>query len=233
MHINYRDSKLTHLLKDCLGGNSKLCVIGCIDYQENYLKHKIHLEKDNSINCEKNQSINNQELNKVNELNTEKIKFYNEKENLGEIDKEKLFDSKKRKIADFSDKKRIKNNNLYETINTLDFLQRVKSLKNKIAVNTEVLGDLDDIKKEYKDLYEKYQMLVSQKKEEKLILRNKIDLNIINCKIDFLRKELDKTIYDLKNLKDNFYEYLDSFFIDKKIELDKIRKIWEKNENQK
>ena len=40
-HIPFRDSKLTYLLKDCLGGNSKTTIIGTISNAIEYLNESL------------------------------------------------------------------------------------------------------------------------------------------------------------------------------------------------
>lgn len=41
IHVHYRDSKLTHLLKDSLGGNSKTCIIANISPAYNHCQETI------------------------------------------------------------------------------------------------------------------------------------------------------------------------------------------------
>lgn len=175
-HINYRDSKLTYLLKDCLGGNSKLVVIGCIDYKEKSYDYR---EIENENNIRKN--------NEVIEL------------------------------------KKYKSGNLYETINTLDFLQRVKSIKNRILVNSEVLGDAEDIKREYKILFDKYQSLMT-KKIENFTDNEKVDLSVLKLKLSFVKQELEKTIEDYENLKIKFFNFVDNLYKKKIFEIERLKK---------
>ncbi|KAF7683518.1 Kinesin-like protein KIF15 [Astathelohania contejeani] len=76
-HVNYRDSKLTFILKDSLGGNSKLAVIGNINPDKQYTN---------------------------------------------------------------------------ESINTLKFLKMVKKIKNNPVINSDIIGDVEDLKAEIRNL---------------------------------------------------------------------------------
>lgn len=76
-HIPYRDSKLTYLLKDSLGGNSKLCIIAnvnlsCVNDSQNTLQF---LQRIKHI-------TNNPTINYSTDRNTKDVVDFLEKENL-------------------------------------------------------------------------------------------------------------------------------------------------------
>ncbi|EJW05262.1 hypothetical protein EDEG_00673 [Edhazardia aedis USNM 41457] len=244
MHINYRDSKLTFLLRDCLGGNSKLIIVGNIDYlplessinssknDKNFSIYNTNISCNNSslkntslksedqnflcnediklddnfilpekkIDCEQlilesNSKISLLDLkddfeptNTKNDSifkcsNSKKIKHSDLSElerniknnldkntNTSQID-EKNNSPKNKDSPEYSKNKRFcsgnKNNiniiskgkNFYETLNTLNFLSKARVIKNNPTINTEINGNLEDLKKELKDIYQKYQNL--------------------------------------------------------------------------
>ena len=81
-HIHYRDSKLTHLLKDSLGGNSKTCIIANISPANCNLQETIStLIFAQNAKMIKNKAIINEELSNDNAYKDE-IKKLREKYNL-------------------------------------------------------------------------------------------------------------------------------------------------------
>lgn len=195
-HLNYRDSKLTYLLKDCLGGNSKLVVIGCIDYKKG----------DETIKQSK-------EDEKVNDDNKNDTGF----------DKENFKRHKKISGDNQTASKRF-NINLYETINTLEFLQRIKSIKNVTELNAEIEGEDFDIKKEYKELFLKYQEL--KKKETKKAISYDIkDIEIVKMRVDFINQMLEDCMKNCEETKNRLLKFIMSYHEKKAKEINKIKEL--------
>eukprot|EP00956_Cyclotella_meneghiniana_P025941 scaffold55148_cov49-Cyclotella_meneghiniana.AAC.10 len=70
-HINYRDSKLTRILKPSLSGNARMAVVCCISPSESYIdetRSTLNFAKDTSLvkmNAVSNEVITNASMNKV------------------------------------------------------------------------------------------------------------------------------------------------------------------------
>lgn len=175
-HINYRDSKLTHLLKDSLGGNAKLVVIGNI--------RNDCIEHDDSI-----------------------------------INKENFDDNKKRKNNVCDSSKRLKKESFYETINTLEFLKRIKSIKNNSVVNSSVNGDIDQIKNDYKELYIKFIELEKSKAVKTVEVCKRYDIKDISRIVNNLKNKQLELTEEFKKLKGLFFKYLDDLYEERKNEI--------------
>ncbi|KAM0676961.1 Kinesin-like protein kif17 [Binucleata daphniae] len=202
MHINYRDSKLTYMLKDCLGGNSKLVVIGCIDYNKE-----------------------NEYKNKENEHKTEENNTENEGSKRHKKENENVYDSKISKIDEAKHNQlKIKNINLYETINTLEFLQRIKSIKNVSELNAEIDSEDFDIKKEYKELFLKYQAL-KKKEVKKTLVCNKKDIEILKMRVIYIKEMLEQCIVECEETKTRFIDFIKHFYNKKTEEIEKIKEL--------
>lgn len=184
-HINYRDSKLTFLLKDCLGGNSKLVVIGNIKNEAN----------------EEEKTFFTTEIN-------------NETENTKPIEQGK-------------NGKRLRCTNHYEIVNTLKFLDRVKSIENKAFVNTEFDGDVEDIKKEYKELYIKY-IELKNSKQNNVQLSSSGDYSSMYNALQRTQRKYEEISKELDEFKDKFYDFLENICNERIKELQILDKLHKK-----
>lgn len=183
-HINYRDSKLTFLLKDCLGGNSKLIVIGNIKNEDN-IEENAHSKE--------------------------------EKENL-ESDKKQNNDS-------FVQMKKMRLSNHYEILNTLKFLDRVKAIENKAYANTELGGDIEDIKREYNELYLKYIELKNRKGYEKQTMQY-LDYKSIKQVTKNICEKYDEVVKSCEMFKEKFYNHLDDAYKERMKEIEEMEKFF-------
>lgn len=183
-HINYRDSKLTFLLKDCLGGNSKLVVVGNI-------QNETGIEEQNlKITGKENQ----------------------------ESDRKKVLDQ-----TGFT--KRVRCINHYEILNTLKFLDRVKSIENKAHVNTELGGDIEDIKREYNELYIKYVELKNQRSGDSKVCYSG-DYSSVTRILKRTQEKYDKIFQDVDEFKDKFYKYLEDISEKRVKEIEDMEKMY-------
>ena len=176
--IPYRDSKLTHILRDSLGGNAKTSIIATISQLECNLEETIStLNFAQNAKKIKNNAIINEELS-ANDAKILKEKFKNLQMNYNSIFK---------KYAELQKEYQNQRNSIYE--------------KENISKSLEM--ENEDINRMMKDILEKEEEL-KKIKEENDGLKDKIEKNDIAFKlkdndIRIFRIQLDK----LKNEKTN------------------------------
>ncbi|EPR78376.1 Kinesin-like protein [Spraguea lophii 42_110] len=154
IHINYRDSKLTFLLKDSLGGNSKLVVIGTIE-----------------------------------------SKYKN------------------------------------ESISTLKFLQRVKSIQNNPVANTDITGTEKDLKQQIIELFcenkkLKVQLLANEENENK-------SRNIDSKEIEEILEEIENIKKLIEEVKEGQQKYKEILFNRDKYGLKEIESYYNKMKEER
>ena len=196
-HIPYRDSILTRILKDSIGGNSKTTIIATISQLESNLGETINtLEFAQDAKKIKNKArFNIERLKNFWELSIEKIEQFeikfnstlNEKENLYKSLEEQIEENKKIKNDILEKEKELKNVK-EENINLKKIIEKDNI---KIKANS---NDLNNLKTEKVELEDKIKNL-----EEEIEINNKKLQNIeIQHKKEILDKEeKDKLLAEL------------------------------------
>ena len=201
LHIHYRDSKLTHLLKDSLGGNAKTCIIANISPATENLQETLStLIFAQNAKLIKNKAIINEELNTTLFMDDMNHKINNE-----------IYDEMMRTREQFNS---IKNENAYllSIVNEINnerssVIQINKnnlvSMYKKYKTSSEIVeGEIDNYKKE----------LRAKEKELSLLKES-----IFNYKKTYTSKE-----YELK-AKDIELQEIKTLYKEAKNEYDSIK----------
>ena len=179
-HIHFRDSKLTLLLKDSLGGNAKTCIIANISPAYGNISETIStLSFAQRAKMIKNKAIIN-EVCSNNDLNYQKeIVKLKEKYNaiksenyylLSLIEKKKINNNN---VSD--DKNQIKESNFAKTIDSVE--NEIETMLNEISIKEETINSLKKEETFLRDKVQKYQLDITLKEKEINETEQKIEAN--------------------------------------------------------
>ena len=207
--IPYRNSKLTHLLRDSLGGNAKTSIIAAVSPFDSNINETIStLNFAQNAKKVKNHAIVNEELTAVEALAfKEEIKNLKYKYNSIYEENEKL----KRELL--KHKKNIQNNNIetLKFVNTMD--DELTKMNDQVTQQNNQMKQLQEENAKLKDKNDKIDLEIKLKEKEITHLNNKI--NDLNNEIKKL--SLEKKEYKIENGK------LNEQLINKDCEINKIK----------
>ena len=179
MHVSYRDSKLTELLSECLGGNSKTVIIACIspftaNCEETY--STLQFASRAMVirtQAKKNEKIDTKKFNK-DELknNTEKNNFQGMNDGIDNIENLQRLDEKAR-----NDKKKFNDNMLSVERRLGDMRERFDNMKRgrsyDIARGKQTNDGLSN-KEDFQNITKKFYSMIVHLQEElsKLTVKN-------------------------------------------------------------
>ena len=204
LHIHYRDSKLTHLLKDSLGGNAKTCIIANISPANGSIQETIStLIFAQSAKMIKNKAIVNEEY--ANSLisggpisakaSFEEVKKLREKYNAVKAENFYLLS-----LLEGSDYKgynqfgmNSKGNN--EFTKTIDCVEEeienmLNEISNKEAAMNELINKKERMKKQYDDIE------IELKIKDKMLQEKKSVLNLNKKEYDVVKNQLKKNVLE-------------------------------------
>ena len=193
--IPYRDSKLTHILRDSLGGNAKTSIIATISQLECNIEETIStLNFAQNAKKIKNNAIINEELS-ANDAKILKEKFKNLQMNYNTIFK---------KYAELQKEYQNQRNTIYEKESISKSLEMqnedINRMMKDILEKEEELKKLKEVNDELKDKIEKNDIAFKLKDAEIRIIKIKLN-NLNNEKIN-ISKENNELKIQIKNLEE-------------------------------
>ena len=226
--IPYRDSKLTHILRDSLGGNAKTSIIATISQLEDNLEESIStLNFAQNAKKIKNNAIINEELS-TNDTKVLKEKFKNLQINYNSIFK---------KYAELQKEYQNQRNSIYEKENISKSLEMQNEDINRMMKDSlEKEEELKKIKEEndgLKDKIEKNDIAFKVKDADIRVI--KIKLNNLNNERINISKENNELKNQIKNLEEELNKNNEKIKIINEIhkkEISNIEKNYKNLQNQ-
>ena len=201
LHIHYRDSKLTHLLKDSLGGNAKTCIIANISPATENLQETLStLIFAQNAKLIKNKAIINEELNTTLFMDDMNHKINNE-----------IYDEMMRTREQFNS---IKNENAY----LLSIVNEINNERSSvIQINK---NNLVSMYKKYKTSSEIVEGEIDNYKKE--LRAKEKELSVLKESISNYKKTYTSKEYELK-AKDIELQEIKTLYKETKNEYDNIK----------
>ncbi|KAM3340261.1 kinesin-like protein KIN-5B [Capsicum galapagoense] len=214
IHVPYRDSKLTRLLRDSLGGKTKTCIIATISPSAHCLEETLstldyaHRAKNIKNKPEANQRMSKAVLLKDLYLELERVK----QDVRAAREKNGVYVPHERFLQDEAEKK-AKNEKIEQLEIDLNISEKqtdkfrelyLSEQEEKLNLKAELKdrqANLENSKKALHELQENYRVSISTLKEKELIISRQIHSE--NCLIDYakdLRKNLQNASEDISSL---------------------------------
>ncbi|CAH1979946.1 unnamed protein product [Acanthoscelides obtectus] len=239
-HVPYRDSKLTRLLKDSLGGNCQTVMIAnvspsSLSYEDTYntLKYASRAKKikttvkRNVVNVELHVSQYVKIVEQLKQEN-EQLKKQRQEDNEQKQDLQKKYEELKQQLALAQEVEQRVTTNVTEPVNIqptttseiLDITQVKSTVDNTYVKNTDVMEKVNELVEEKKKILSRHFHLLKQEVGlvARRILKEELDNRLSDIMTDTndkeeLRSKLNKTIDRFKRQEDAYKDGIDQLAV--------------------